>query len=114
LTPGGEAGLNYLCAGLRAYFGHVDPYMRTMAGLLSQGRPANEIMDILRMEEAKPADRFVHAERNDPCPCGSGRKYKKCHGAAYRQAAVATEPGGLRGRRRPRACPTIRCGVRRD
>jgi preprotein translocase subunit SecA len=19
--------------------------------------------------------------RNDPCPCGSGRKYKKCHGA---------------------------------
>jgi len=28
----------------------------------------------------------VHAEekigRNDPCPCGSGKKYKKCHGAA--------------------------------
>ena len=21
------------------------------------------------------------AGRNDPCPCGSGRKYKKCHGA---------------------------------
>ena len=20
--------------------------------------------------------------RNDPCPCGSGRKYKKCHGEA--------------------------------
>jgi uncharacterized protein YecA (UPF0149 family) len=20
--------------------------------------------------------------RNDPCPCGSGRKYKKCHGQA--------------------------------
>jgi uncharacterized protein YecA (UPF0149 family) len=20
--------------------------------------------------------------RNDPCPCGSGRKYKVCHGAA--------------------------------
>ena len=19
--------------------------------------------------------------RNDPCPCGSGQKYKKCHGA---------------------------------
>ena len=29
----------------------------------------------------------VHREgpkvgRNDPCPCGSGKKYKKCHGAA--------------------------------
>jgi uncharacterized protein YecA (UPF0149 family) len=21
------------------------------------------------------------AGRNDPCPCGSGKKYKKCHGA---------------------------------
>ncbi len=21
--------------------------------------------------------------RNDPCPCGSGKKYKKCHGAAH-------------------------------
>jgi preprotein translocase subunit SecA len=20
--------------------------------------------------------------RNDPCPCGSGRKYKQCHGRA--------------------------------
>jgi uncharacterized protein YecA (UPF0149 family) len=20
--------------------------------------------------------------RNDPCPCGSGRKFKQCHGAA--------------------------------
>jgi hypothetical protein len=21
--------------------------------------------------------------RNDPCPCGSGRKYKKCHGGQH-------------------------------
>ncbi|HJR87959.1 MAG TPA: SEC-C metal-binding domain-containing protein [Acidimicrobiia bacterium] len=20
--------------------------------------------------------------RNDPCPCGSGKKYKRCHGAS--------------------------------
>ncbi len=25
--------------------------------------------------------------RNDPCPCGSGKKYKKCHGAATADAA---------------------------
>ena len=35
---------------------------------------------------AKPAETFKReAEkvgRNDPCPCGSGKKYKKCHGAA--------------------------------
>jgi preprotein translocase subunit SecA len=26
-------------------------------------------------------DPFANAGRNDPCPCGSGKKYKKCHGA---------------------------------
>ncbi len=32
----------------------------------------------------KPETRRVEKSpgRNDPCPCGSGRKYKKCHGAA--------------------------------
>jgi uncharacterized protein len=32
----------------------------------------------------KPATRRVEKTpgRNDPCPCGSGKKYKKCHGAA--------------------------------
>jgi len=24
---------------------------------------------------------YPKAGRNDPCPCGSGKKYKKCHGA---------------------------------
>ncbi len=33
---------------------------------------------------AKPETRRVEAApgRNDPCPCGSGKKFKKCHGAA--------------------------------
>jgi len=26
------------------------------------------------------ADPFADVGRNDPCPCGSGKKYKKCHG----------------------------------
>jgi preprotein translocase subunit SecA len=25
-------------------------------------------------------DDFSRVGRNDPCPCGSGRKYKRCHG----------------------------------
>lgn len=34
-------------------------------------------------EEAvkRPAEREEKVGRNDPCPCGSGKKYKKCHGA---------------------------------
>jgi len=27
------------------------------------------------------ASEFDRVGRNDPCPCGSGKKYKKCHGA---------------------------------
>ncbi len=30
---------------------------------------------------AKPAERAAPAiGRNEPCPCGSGKKYKQCHG----------------------------------
>ena len=25
------------------------------------------------------SERLKNTKRNDPCPCGSGRKYKKCH-----------------------------------
>jgi uncharacterized protein len=28
-----------------------------------------------------PRRREMTPDRNDPCPCGSGKKYKKCHGA---------------------------------
>ncbi|HSJ32003.1 MAG TPA: preprotein translocase subunit SecA [Longimicrobiales bacterium] len=31
--------------------------------------------------QAQPASAERTVGRNDPCPCGSGRKYKKCHGA---------------------------------
>jgi preprotein translocase subunit SecA len=32
---------------------------------------------------SQPAQRRTGEKvgRNDPCPCGSGKKYKKCHGA---------------------------------
>ncbi|MBV8468608.1 MAG: preprotein translocase subunit SecA [Burkholderiaceae bacterium] len=31
-------------------------------------------------QEVDPATQFGHVGRNDPCPCGSGKKYKACHG----------------------------------
>jgi preprotein translocase subunit SecA len=33
-------------------------------------------------EAPKPVRAAAKVGRNDPCPCGSGKKYKKCHGAA--------------------------------
>jgi tetratricopeptide (TPR) repeat protein len=40
-----------------------------------------------RAAEAKT--RLAKAERNDPCPCGSGKKYKKCHLRDDEAAAIA-------------------------
>jgi preprotein translocase subunit SecA len=31
-------------------------------------------------QDADPANAMPRAGRNDPCPCGSGKKYKHCHG----------------------------------
>ena len=112
LTPDGEEGLNHLCAGLRRFFNHIGPTMEWMASAYQAGKPPAGIMDALRSGEdagsgstqagtplrapagqdpapaasttgpagRKPAGKTP--DRNAPCPCGSGRKYKKCCGAS--------------------------------
>ena len=77
----GEPGLNYLCAGYLSFFIHIDRPMRVMATLLQQGRYADEAMGILAAEETALREAVRQAGRNDPCPCGSGRKTKVCHEA---------------------------------
>ena len=73
-TPYGEPGLNYLCAGFKEFFHHVDRPMRVMGELLSRNRAPAEIMERYAAEDAKRG-------RNDLCTCGSGLKWKRCHGA---------------------------------
>jgi uncharacterized protein len=73
-TPDGEPGLNYLCAGFKAFFHHVDGPMRTMGSLLAGGRAPAEIVDLYAAADGRRG-------RNEPCTCGSGRKWKRCHGA---------------------------------
>ncbi|MCP4360442.1 MAG: anaerobic sulfatase maturase [Chloroflexi bacterium] len=80
-TPTGEPGLNYLCAGYKLFFKHVDRPMKIMANLLRQNRYADEIMKLYATEDKVAAStQFANVGRNDPCPCGSGKKYKVCHG----------------------------------
>ena len=73
LTPDGEPGLNYLCAGFKEFFHHASFPMKIMAGLIRRGREAKEVMAILEQT-------FAGVHRLDPCPCGSGRKFRQCHG----------------------------------
>ncbi|MGI9525231.1 MAG: anaerobic sulfatase maturase [Hyphomicrobiaceae bacterium] len=79
LTPKGEPGLNYLCAGFKHFFHHVDLPMRIIVGLMRRDRSAAEVMRLLPVQEAKMSEAVQKAGRNDPCPCGSGRKVKHCH-----------------------------------
>lgn len=79
-TPSGEPGLNYLCAGYKAFFTHIDEPMRFMANELTHQRPPANVMFYQRQKDAELDAAFARAGRNDPCPCGSGIKFKKCHG----------------------------------
>lgn len=80
-TPDGEPGLNYLCSGYKAFFGHINRPMKIMTELLRRGRAPAEVMRILSAEEFQLRSAMAVTGRNDPCPCGSGRKLKRCHGA---------------------------------
>jgi serine-type anaerobic sulfatase-maturating enzyme len=44
-TPDGEPGLNYLCAGYKKIFKHIDPYMRFMVSELKNKRPPANVMN---------------------------------------------------------------------
>lgn len=76
-TPDGEPGLNYLCAGYKTFFRHIDPYMRFMAEELRQRRPPANVMAFAQMRDRT----LKRPGRNELCPCGSGRKYKLCCGS---------------------------------
>jgi uncharacterized protein len=90
-TPDGEAWFNYLCAGYKRFFHHIDQPMRIMADLLRRNRAPAEIMRRYAGEQDASAGRSLRRTgRNDPCPCGSGKKFKQCHGAQMDQSPNLT------------------------
>lgn len=78
-TPDHEDGLNYLCAGYKHFFHHIDPHMRFMANELRAGRAPGNIMAHLRQRELMESGKKSPGP-NELCVCGSGRKFKKCCG----------------------------------
>jgi hypothetical protein len=47
--------------------------MRMMVQLLQQGRPPSDVMTLIAADDAKGGP-------YQPCPCGSGKKFRFCHG----------------------------------
>jgi uncharacterized protein len=75
LAEDGEPGINYLCSGLRKFFAHAEKPLRKITERMRQGLSYEDIMAELRAESLV---RWRGIGRNDPCPCGSGRKAKNC------------------------------------
>lgn len=62
------ARLSHLCEGWKRFYDNALPRLRAIASRVSRTRPRQD-PDAAR------------SGRNDPCPCGSGRKFKSCCGA---------------------------------
>jgi tetratricopeptide (TPR) repeat protein len=71
------------CVGL----GHWQPAIAIAKRMISVGVATDEVRMLLSLSEDALA-RGTGIARNDPCPCGSGKRYKQCHGAA----TTATAP----------------------
>lgn len=71
LCAGGESfgKVSGLCGGLQLFFGHTAEKMKELAESVRQTHEKASVSD---------SRSFASVGRNDPCPCGSGKKYKKC------------------------------------
>ena len=69
---GDPHSLSTLCAGWNRFFNHAAAGLKTLAGEERSRRD-----DARRGEIASKAT-ARGVRRNDPCPCGSGRKFKQC------------------------------------
>jgi len=93
------ARTNWFCEGYKAFYREALPELRRIAEYIGRnelpplrGAPAAADGAAERRERfqagpapdapmpMKPQLRTESPGRNDPCPCGSGRKYKKCCG----------------------------------
>ena len=50
----------------------------------AQESEAEQAVDMDNLTEEQLAN--LNISRNDPCPCGSGKKYKHCHGSKAKYA----------------------------
>ena len=60
--------------------------LRAGTGTVPARTGGDDVIKTVRRDEPKVG-------RNDPCPCGSGKKYKKCHGQQREETSQ-----GLSGR----------------
>jgi serine-type anaerobic sulfatase-maturating enzyme len=84
---GGFDSQNYFCKSYKKFFEHAFSKLRSLVDNYPSNRSKIAAMLIDRINRFKPASANNKPAadasgkkpgRNDPCPCGSGKKYKKC------------------------------------
>lgn len=70
-----EKMINYLCEGYMRFISYVKPVLELITSLQKKGKSPQFIMNILQDEVRRI---WKNISRNDPCPCGSGKKAKNC------------------------------------
>jgi len=76
-TP--ERNLSWLCSGWKMFYEHSQDHFAELTGRVHQMRRDEQLLARQRMVRSDP--RIASTGRNEPCPCGSGMKFKKCCGA---------------------------------
>ncbi len=72
-----DNGLNHFCESYKVFFEYADERLRIMAQNWKRRQQLSQIKD---GEEYSGIVHKMKIGRNDPCPCGSGKKYKNCCG----------------------------------
>ena len=79
------------CAALGQWRAAEAIFRRILAQDLAHAEAATQLA--VAQKNARAA---VPAGRNDPCPCGSGKRYKHCHGASGREyESAAPDPAAM-------------------
>ena len=73
-TPQGESGLNYLCAGYKLFYKHINEAMSIMTSLLRQNRAPAEIMRWYAIQDASSAQEGAGTR---PDTSHSGRRVRR-------------------------------------
>lgn len=73
---GDAAAPSVLCDGYQMFFEHAMPRLEWLAGFLRRGQLPPD-PETVAVSAGRTGDKVG---RNNPCPCGSGRKYKQCCG----------------------------------
>lgn len=71
-----EGSINKFCKSYKMFFEHADSSLRDLA----QKWKRQQILEEQKTISQNTEERRIKVGRNEPCPCGSGLKFKKCCG----------------------------------